>query len=94
MTKRLTANDYRNQHTNALQHMTAIENRIKERLKELMISYPNVVVDHNYLGSNALLLAGNINIPEYFISDLIVFIEIIENHIENQSLHKQTKLKF
>ena len=97
MATRKTAQDLRKEHEDLQLKTLALEARIKNRLKELIIAHPDAIVGYSVSNDgNVPLKAKGLNSDYYLnnmsISSTLQYIEIIERYLADQHPHKQLNL--
>jgi hypothetical protein len=94
---RKAADDYANEYIKIQNNLTALENRVSERLFFLCKKYPDVPVVMLYFNSKTFYKAKSLG-NKYYIETLPVktridYIRIIENHLADL-IGKQTEINF
>jgi hypothetical protein len=91
---RKTGIELRKEHQNLQEKTTALEARIKNRLKELLITHPDAVIGTT--SDNVQLKAKGLDNPYYLnnmsIDSTLQYIEIIERWLAKQHPHQQGEL--
>jgi len=94
MTKRLTANDYRIELLDLRNKKEALEARIIKRAKEFIKQYPDVQVISSGYRRVRTYIKDYRNFDGYGVSDALLIIESVEQHLAASHPHKQTTMEF
>jgi len=93
MTKRPTAQEYKQEMQDLLNKTEKLRQVINTRLYTLCVSFPDVVITHGNK-AKSLVDNGKDQIKNLPFEAVINFIGVIEKYISDQHPHKQTTITF